>query len=71
MTDEIFMAWLHGFAYARQREGYGTYPVPDSFLPIVPYFRNEDGTINREKTLEGGSFTSITGVQRENLLKST
>ena len=69
MTDEIFMARLHGYAYATQAMGYGNGPVPDDFQPIIAYFKNEDGTINRARTLDGGSFVGITGVERENLLK--
>ena len=67
MTDEIFMARLHGYAYAVQRGGYGDGPVPDSFQPTIPYFKNADGTIDREKTLDGGSFSGITGIERANL----
>jgi hypothetical protein len=65
MTDEVFMARLHGYLYAVQRGGYGDGPVPDDFEPIIPYFKNADGTINRERTLED---TGITGVERRNLL---
>ena len=70
MTDVVFMAFLRGYAYAIQMQGYGNGPVPDSFKPIVPYFKNEDGTINREQTLDGGSFTGIVGIERANLLKT-
>jgi hypothetical protein len=70
MTDEIFMARLHGYAYAFQRGGYGSYPVPDSFQPNIMYFKNADGSINRERTLDSGSFGGITGVEREAMLKS-
>jgi hypothetical protein len=69
MTDEVFMARLHGFAYIIQRGGYGDGPVPDSFQPIIPYFKNADGTINREKTLDPLLFPGITGIEREHLLK--
>ena len=62
MTDEVFMAFLRGYAYAIQMQGYGNGPVPDSFKPIVPYFKNEDGTMNREQTLDGGTFTGIVGT---------
>lgn len=71
MTDEVFMAFLRGYAYATQALGYGNGPVPSDFKPIIPYFKNADGTINREQTLEGGSFAGITGVERTNLLKTT
>jgi hypothetical protein len=70
MTDEIFMAFLRGYAYATQGLGYGNNPVPADFKPIIPYFKNADGTINRQKTLDGASFTGITGVERENLFKT-
>jgi hypothetical protein len=70
MTDEIFMARLHGYAYAIQARGYGDGPVPDSFQPIIAYFKNEDGTINRARTLDGGSFVGITGIERAKLLKT-
>ena len=73
MTDEIFMARLHGYAYAIQARGYGDGPVPGprqyGFQPIVPVFKNTDGTIDREKTLDNG-FTSITGIERAKLLKT-
>lgn len=71
MTDEVFMARLHGYSYAVQRAGYGTGPVPDSFQPIIPFFRNEDGTINRERTLDGPAFGGIDGVELRALLAKT
>lgn len=71
MTDEVFMARLHGYAYAVQRGGYGDGPVPDDFQPIIPFFRNEDGTINRERTLDGPPFGVIAGVERAALLAKT
>lgn len=71
MTDEVFMARLHGYAYATQARGYATGGVPESFQPIIPYFKNEDGTINRVSTLAGGSFIGIIGVEKVNLLKTT
>ena len=70
MTDEVFMARLHGYAYAIQAGGYGNGPLPSDFQPLIPYFKNSDGTINRERTLDGGSFTGITGIERTNLLKT-
>jgi hypothetical protein len=70
MTDEIFMARLHGYAYATQAGGYGDGPVPDGFQPIIAYFKNADGSINREQTLDGVSFSDITGIERKNLLST-
>lgn len=64
MTDAEFLAWLHGYLWARQ-----SITSPDPFPSIVPYFKNEDGTINRAKTLALGSFSAITGMQREKLLE--
>lgn len=67
ITDEIFMARLHGYTYATQRKGYGDGPVPDNFQPIILFFRNSDGTtIDRKRTLDG--FPEITGVERKMML---
>jgi hypothetical protein len=68
MTDEIFMARLHGYAYATQAQGYRSSAVPDSFQPIIPYFSSKDGLINRQRTLDSPAFSGITGVERRNLL---
>lgn len=68
MTDAIFMARLHGYAYAVQAAGYGSGPVPENFQPILAIFKNPDGTIHRERTLDSG-FPSITGVERRQLLE--
>jgi len=70
MTDEVFMAFLRGYAYAIQALGYGNAPVPADFKPLFAYYKNPDGSINREKTLDRGSFTGIIGVERANLLKT-
>jgi hypothetical protein len=70
MNDEVFMAFLHGYAYAIQAQGYGNSPVPADFKPLIVYYKNPDGTINREQTLDGGSFTGITGIGRASLLKT-
>jgi hypothetical protein len=45
-------------------------PVPADFKPLIVYYKNPDGTINREQTLDGGSFTGITGIGRASLLKT-
>ena len=68
MTDDIFMARLHGYAYAVQRGGYGNGPVPGSFQPMIMVFKNADGTLDRKRTLDGIAFTGITGIERTNLL---
>ena len=62
------MARLHGYAYAVQRGGYGNGPVPGSFQPMIMVFKNADGTLDRERTLDGIAFTGITGIERMNLL---
>ena len=69
MNDDVFLSFLRGYAYAIQARGFGDAPVPSSFKPIVPYYKNTDGTIAREKTLEGSPFAGIIGFWRANLLK--
>ena len=71
MTDQVFMARLHGYAYAPQRGGYGTGSVPVSFQPIIPFFKNDDGTVNRQRTLEMPAFGGIDGIELTNLLAIT
>ena len=68
MTDDIFMARLHGYAYAVQRGGYGNGPVPGSFQPMIMVFKNADGTLDRKRTLDSLAFVGITGIERTNLL---
>lgn len=62
------MARLHGYAYATQAQGYPK-GVPANFQPIIACFKNEDGSINRQRMLDGPEFSEITGVERTNLLK--
>jgi hypothetical protein len=59
MTDAEFMAWLHGFCAATRGCDFG---------PLIARYRNEDGSINREKTLEAGSFASLSASCRKKLL---
>lgn len=70
MSDTEFMAWLRGYCYAIQGEGYGQGIPPDGFAPIIPYFKNEDGTIDRAKTLDSPSFYRISSAEKKRLLNA-
>lgn len=52
MTDQEFMAWVRGYCYAKQGEGYGDGTPPDGFAPIIAVYKNEDGTLDRSRMLE-------------------
>jgi hypothetical protein len=67
MTDSEFMAWLRGYCYRSQGEGYGDGAPPDDFTPIIPLFREPDGSIGRARTLDG--FDSISAAQKARLLQ--
>jgi hypothetical protein len=60
MDDKQFMAWLEGYCAATQGCDFG---------PFVPYFKNEDGSINREKTLAGTSFGDLGDACRKQLME--
>ena len=60
MNDEQFMAWLEGWCAAVQDCEFG---------PTVPYFKNDDGTINRDKTLDGTAFTNLSDACRQKLTR--
>jgi hypothetical protein len=61
MTDQEFLAWLKGWSAAIQGCDFG---------PIVAVFRNSDGTLNRERTLEGPCWGNLPASCRKKLLKA-
>lgn len=65
MNDKEFLAWLRGYAYAKQGDGYEK--IPDDFIPIIPVFRNGDGSLNRQRMLELPCFSEIAAGQVERL----
>ena len=52
MTDTEFRAWIDGWCYAKQGEGYGQGTPPDGFAPIIIIFTRPDGTYDRQRMLE-------------------
>lgn len=66
MTDKEFRAWIDGYCYAKQGEGYGDGAPPDGFAPIIVVFRNEDGTFNRTRMIEN---LNISDAMKTNLEK--
>lgn len=67
MTDEVFMARLHGYCYGTQASGY--VDTPPNFRPIIPYMKRADETIDREGTLGMTAYCRIVGVERTALLR--
>jgi hypothetical protein len=59
MTDQEFLAWIKGYSAAVQGCDFG---------PIVAIFKNEDGSILRERTLEG--FTNLPASCKKKLLET-
>ena len=57
MNDAEFSAWIHGYCYAKQGEGYGDGTPPDGFAPIIVVFYNEDRSLNRARMMENLSIS--------------
>lgn len=69
MTEESFYNECFLNCLKNQIEGYqfGD-PKRIGFRPFVPVFKNQDGTYNRERMIEGPAYT-FTFEQRQELLK--
>lgn len=58
MSEEqfYFECWLN--CYTNQIDGYAFGDIArQSFKPIVPIFKNADGTYNRQRMIEGPAYT--------------
>ena len=60
MSDKEFLAWIKGYSAAVQGCDFG---------PIVPVFHNDDGSINRQRTLEGTAFENLPESCKKKLLE--
>lgn len=68
MSDEQFQfeCWLN--CYINQIDGYAFgAPQRKNFKPIVPRIMNGDGTLNRQRTIDGPAYT-FTNEQKQVLL---
>lgn len=72
MTDEQFKNELEINAFENQIDGYvfGDASRSLRFKPIVLFVKNGDGTLNRERTLDGPAYT-FTDEQKMLLLDRT
>lgn len=61
MTDAEFLAWLKGYRYAHNNCG--------DFAPIIGVYRNDDGTVDRARTLDPMYFPTVAEAQRKRLLE--
>jgi len=61
MSDKEFLAWLKGYSAAVQGCDFG---------PIVGVFHNDDGTINREKTLDLPALGDLPASCKKKLLEA-
>ena len=61
MSDKEFLAWLKGYSAAVQGCDFG---------PIVAVFHNEDGSINRENTLDVPALDNLPASCRKKLLEN-
>lgn len=68
VSEEQFAKELWINCYCNQITGYPVgHPQRMHFEPIIPVFRNSDGTYNRERTIDGPAYT-FTDEQKQILL---
>lgn len=69
MTDQQFKAELYIRAYKAQIDGYPFgHPRRQSFQPIIPIIEERGGRLNRQRTIEGGTFGKFSDAERYLLL---
>lgn len=69
MTDQQFKAELYVRAYKAQIDGYPFgHPRRQDFKPIVPTISEAGGQLNRQRTIEGGTFGKFSDAERFMLL---